>query len=139
MRPQATLRRGRHEPELQAPVKPTIEEERDVEAGRRIVCAACGHAITTERQRIEMHGRHEHRCVNPGGVIFHIACFRRAPGCVSHGVPTVQFTWFSGFAWSYALCAGCSTLLGWKYQGVDASPFFGLILDRLATARERSH
>jgi hypothetical protein len=139
MQPRSTLRRDRRDPELRVPVKPGVEAERHVGAGRRIVCAACGHPITTEPQRIEMNGCHEHRCVNPDGVIFHIGCFQRAPGCVTHGVPTTEFTWFPGFAWNFALCSGCSTLLGWAYHAVDAPAFFGLILDRLASEPERSH
>lgn len=139
MQPRSTLRRDRADRELHTPTKPVVEDEQGSTADRRIVCAACGYAITTERQRIEMNGRHEHRCVNPDGVVFHIGCFQRAPGCVARGVPTVQFTWFRGFAWNYALCVGCSILLGWKYHGADTSQFFGLILDRLATERARPH
>ena len=137
MQPHSTLRSDRRDPEVRTPVKPAVEDEHGLLSGRRIVCAACGHAITTERQRIEVKGRHEHRCVNPDSVIFHIGCFHRAPGCIVHGVPITEFTWFPGFAWNYALCAGCFSLLGWHYQGADAAGFFGLILDRLAT--ERSH
>ncbi|HVO28258.1 MAG TPA: cereblon family protein [Candidatus Margulisiibacteriota bacterium] len=134
MQPQSTLRRNRLDPQLHSPVKPALTNDRESTAARRIVCASCGHAITTERQRIEMAGRHEHRCVNPDGVIFHIGCFRYAPGCVIRGVPTTEFTWFPGYAWSYALCDGCATLLGWYYQSNDAA-FFGLILNRLATTQ----
>jgi hypothetical protein len=136
MHPQCSLRRGRTDPEVRTPVKPASVVDHGSAVGRRILCAACGHTITSEQQRIEVNGRHEHRCVNPAGIIFHIGCFQRAPGCLTHGVPTTEFTWFPGFGWNYALCGGCSVLLGWQYQG-PAATFFGLILNRLAT--ERSH
>jgi hypothetical protein len=136
MQPLLLLRRDRLDPQLHSPVKPVLENDRESTTGGRIVCASCGHTITTERQRMEMKGRHEHRCVNPDGVIFHIACFRHAPGCASHGVPTTEFTWFPGFAWSYALCGRCATMLGWRYQSTEAA-FFGLILNRLATERSQ--
>ena len=139
MQPRSTLRRDSSDPALYAPTKPIAEDEQDSKASRRIICAACSYPITTERQRIEMNGGHEHRFVNPAGVVFHVGCFQQAPGCVAQGVPTTQFTWFPGFAWNYALCNACSTLLGWKYHGADAGPFFGLILNRLGTANERSH
>ena len=139
MQPQSALRRDRADQQLLTPTKPVVEDEQGSTAGRRIVCATCGHPITTERERIEVKGRHEHRCVNPGGVIFHIGCFQRAPGCIAQGVPTMEFTWFPGFAWNYALCSGCSTSLGWTYQGVGVAHFVGLILNRLATEPERSH
>jgi hypothetical protein len=136
--PHSALRRDRRDLELGLPAKPAVEDEHSSTAGRRVLCAACGHPITTEQQRIEMNGRHEHRCVNPDGVIFHIGCFQQAPGCVTHGAPTTEFTWFPSFAWNYALCNGCSTLLGWKYHGTAAPGFFGLLLNRLASERERS-
>ncbi len=70
------------------------------------------------------------------GIVFHIGCFGDAPGCRTTGVPTSEFTWFGGFAWSLALCGNCNAHLGWRYQGAQVS-FFGLILDRLA--EEHSH
>jgi hypothetical protein len=137
MRPHCTLRDHRHALQLHTPVNPAVEDAHASAVARRIVCTSCGHPITTEQQRIEVKGGHEHRCVNPDGLIFHIGCFHGAPGCITHGAPTTEFTWFPGFTWNYALCAGCSILLGWQYHGADAATFFGLILNRLAS--ERSH
>lgn len=106
------------------------------DSNRRIVCAACRHPITAERDRVAVNGAVEHKCVNPYGLTFHIACFAAAPGCRAFGVPTTDFTWFRGFAWSYALCGACGTLLGWRYQGAGASSFFGLIVNRLLVENE---
>jgi hypothetical protein len=114
-----------------------LDEERAAGgSNRRIVCAACRHPITAERNRIEVNGAAEHTCVNPHGLTFHIACFDVAPGCRSVGVPTTDFTWFRGFAWSYALCGACAILLGWRYQGTAAASFFGLIVNRLVVENE---
>jgi hypothetical protein len=113
-----------------------VERERDMAAaaGRAIVCAACRHVVTREDERLRVNGSHEHTCVNPHGFVFRIGCFGTAPGCRDAGTPTTGFTWFPGFAWSYAPCGGCAALLGWRYRGGDSASFFGLILDRLATA-----
>src|SRR5262245_49276952 len=120
-------------------LRDTVDERRVAEVGNaeqeattttsrgRIVCAACGHAIAEERDRISVGGTHEHTCVNPHGLVFHIGCFAAASGCRAIGTPTTEFTWFAGFAWNYALCGSCAALLGWRYHGADAS-FFGLIL-----------
>jgi hypothetical protein len=61
--------------------------------------------------------------------MFRIGCFANAPGCEVIGEPTTEHTWFSGYAWSYAVCTGCLTHLGWYFT--DGRSFFGLILDRL--------
>ena len=111
--------------------RPDVEDDRSLHRGRPIVCAACGHRITSAAARIEMDGRHEHHCVNPHGYAFDIGCFGEAPGCRSAGVPTLEFTWFPGFAWSHALCGNCHELLGWRYEGAEAKSFYGLILGRL--------
>lgn len=98
---------------------------------RALLCAACGTPVTSDEDRIAMAGRHEHRCVNPHGILFHIGCFRSAPGCRVWGAATTEFTWFPGFAWRYAECKNCGVHLGWLYEG-EAESFFGLILARLA-------
>jgi hypothetical protein len=101
--------------------------------GARIVCATCGADITTAGDRIEKNGRHEHYFVNPHGIDFHVACFRAAPGCLSIGAPSAEFTWFSGYRWQLGLCAACQRHLGWHFAGGGA-PFFGLIADRIREA-----
>ncbi len=55
------LRRGA-DTEQRSDVEPIAEDANVLTAGRRIVCAACRHPITTEAQRIQVKGRHEHRC-----------------------------------------------------------------------------
>jgi hypothetical protein len=135
----ALLRRGSADADPRRAQQPFTRSGLTSATRRRLLCAACRHPITTEQQRIEVNGRHKHRCVNPDGLLFHIGCFRGAPGCTAEGVPTTEFTWFAGYAWNYALCNRCSALLGWKFQGSDSPSFFGLILNRLAPERERPH
>ena len=99
--------------------------------GRRLLCARCGHPITRHGERIEVDGSHDHRRMNPAGCRYHFGCFRAAPGCTTQGAPSHEHTWFAGYAWRLANCAGCLGHLGWRYErGADG--FFGLILERLA-------
>jgi hypothetical protein len=111
-------------------VKLDEEAERAQCTRRAILCAKCRHRVTGEEQRIEVGGSHTHRFFNPHGFLFHIGCFRQASGCGVRGAPTMEFTWFPGFAWSYALCGECGEHLGWCFQSMD-SRFFGLVLNRL--------
>jgi hypothetical protein len=97
--------------------------------GRRLLCRACGRAITTESARIEVNGAHEHVEKNPSGKVFRIGCFRAAPGAVGWGSAFAEHTWFPGCTWQIALCGGCGCHLGWAFQGQDG--FHGLIVDRL--------
>src|SRR5690348_5321054 len=56
-------------------IAPVPADERQNAPEAAIVCATCGHAITRERERIRIHDAHEHRFMNPAGLLFHIGCF----------------------------------------------------------------
>jgi hypothetical protein len=116
---------------------PEASQKTSIGSGRTLVCAACGHRITSERERISVLDSHEHRFFNPAGFLFHIGCFRSAPGCCVVGHPTTEFTWFPGFAWCHAMCDRCGQHLGWRFSDSEANSFFGLVLNRLAEAEER--
>lgn len=98
--------------------------------GRALLCRACGLPITRASVAIPKNGAHEHTFFNPAGIVFLLGCFARAPGCLVHGPPSTEFSWFTGHCWQFATCAGCLGHLGWFFSGAEDS-FFGLILDRL--------
>jgi hypothetical protein len=93
-------------------------------------CVACRTLVTSEAERLEVAGAHEHSFVNPAGLRFVIGCFGAAAGCRVDGEPTLEHTWFAGHTWSYASCKNCQAHLGW-YFAADRARFFGLILSRL--------
>jgi len=99
----------------------------DICGGDQIVCRCCGLLITSVNQRIEFNGTHEHTFTNPEGIVFHIGCFARVQGCLFAGQPTTAWSWFRGYLWSVAYCAGCGSHLGWRYSAGD-DLFFGLVL-----------
>ena len=96
---------------------------------RHWFCAACTTRVARHDAAIEIAGAHRHRFANPAGVAFEIGCFRDA-ACRVDGESTLEFTWFAGCAWSYALCFNCRAHLGWCYVA-DGVRFFGLIIARL--------
>jgi len=114
-------RKGRSGQVEEAPADPRAKDERPVR------CRTCGAAITAAGAAIEIGGQTDHAFFNPAGVLFEIRCYTSAEGCVVHGDPTYEFTWFPGHAWRYATCASCGTHLGWRFSG-DDQRFFGLIL-----------
>jgi hypothetical protein len=109
---------------------PELEVVPRVSPEGRLCCLDCGAPVTGEEQRIAIDGRHRHLRTNPAGLEFEFGCFLSAPGADVVGEPTTEFSWFSGYAWSYSLCRACSTHLGWHFAGREP-PFHGLILDRL--------
>jgi len=102
------------------------------EGGEQLVCRYCGRTITTAGQRMEVSGSHEHTFANPEGIVFHIGCFARVQGCVFAGAPTAEWSWFKGYLWSVAYCAGCGAHVGWRYSSGD-DVFFGLVLRSLSS------
>jgi hypothetical protein len=97
---------------------------------RWLVCSACEHPVTTARARREIEGAHVHVRVNPHGSEFRFGCFSDAPGCAAQGESSAFFTWFPGYSWQIAVCAGCAAHLGWSFRSAG-DVFFGLITDRL--------
>jgi hypothetical protein len=93
-------------------------------------CAECRTPVASESDCIDVGGAYEHTFTNPAGVRFTIGCFRAARGCRVDGEPTLEFTWFAGYAWSYAACTNCGVHLGWYFEA-EGARFFGLILARL--------
>ncbi|MBU0485524.1 MAG: hypothetical protein KKB30_13545 [Proteobacteria bacterium] len=106
-----------------------IEELTEEENG--IFCKQCRAVITGKENVIRVAGRHLHICYNQVGVIFRVGCFRDAPGCLRHGEPTLENTWFLGYRWRFADCASCGLHLGWQFSGAE-DDFFGLIVDKLS-------
>ena len=89
-------------------------------------CAACGHALARERDRMPLETS---TFVNPAGVVCRIAAFLEAAGCLIGGDPTAYWTWFPGHAWQYALCGKCGGHVGWAFTG--PSRFYGLLAERI--------
>jgi len=98
-------------------------------AGEDWLCAWCLNRVAQEQDRFVYKGKDEFTFANPEGIRFAIITFSQTRGCREAGLPTLEYTWFSGHAWSYCLCAGCGQHLGWYYAGQHH--FAGLIRDRM--------
>lgn len=109
---------------------PAEQEEKAQNSARDLLCAACGHPVTRDDQRISVAGGHTHDCTNPHGLRFRIGCFASAPGCRIVGDGYLENTWFAGYSWRVTLCHNCHEHLGWYFRA-DERSFFGLILARL--------
>jgi hypothetical protein len=106
-------------------------DDRNIGAGARIRCLACGQTITHRRDSIEVSGAHVHRCTNPADIVYEIGCFRAACGVIEAGNAISRRSWFSGYAWRLSLCAECGSHLGWAFRAHGVTYFYGLILKRL--------
>jgi len=111
-------------------IQKELEQKFHKEEKENIFCKACHHPITSINKKIEINGQHQHIFANPSGFSFKIGCFLTANGCVNHGPPVLEYTWFKGYSWRFALCSNCYTHLGWFYQS-DNDGFYGLILENL--------
>jgi hypothetical protein len=123
------LERGRFDPERHSGLG-TQDETGEQRGGRALLCSVCRAPATSDLDRIEVEGAHEHTFANPFGHLFRIGCFGSANGCLVWGEPSHEFPWFSGHTWQLALCRGCGVQLGWCFVG-PGRLFFGLVLDRL--------
>jgi len=92
-------------------------------------CKNCGQIISKENNRIPVNASHDHICINPAGIEFHIGCFDQAPGCSVVGPVSLEHTWFAGHYWQVIVCKKCHEHLGWFFK--NSTSFFGLILNKL--------
>lgn len=106
-------------------------EDEALDNGKAVRCGYCRTVITYQGNAEQVLGKHVHNFVNPGGYEFTIGCYRRA-WCNVTGLPMLEWSWFNGCTWQYALCPQCQDHLGWFYHCTsDDSSFYGLIIDRL--------
>ena len=96
------------------------------------LCASCHNRVANEKDRFPYNGKEEFTFRNPEGIRFEIITFSRTLGCRKEGVPTIEHTWFPGYAWSYCQCDECGQHLGWYYAGTIE--FAGLIIARIVRA-----
>jgi len=115
---------------LNSPESNEQKETEDVPA-RNIICRICLAEVTTKKDQFTKNGRQEHCFFNPHGIAFVVRCFKKAAGCTVTGDPSSEFSWFEGYLWSFALCAGCGEHLGWFFQNHGGNSFFGLIPSKL--------
>ncbi|MCG8324700.1 MAG: cereblon family protein [Thiotrichales bacterium] len=94
-------------------------------------CRICEQMIATQNDRIPVNSSHDHTCINPAGIEYHIGCFDQAPGCSVVGSASLEHTWFAGHYWQISVCRNCHEHMGWYFK--NGQSFFGLILERLKT------
>ncbi|XP_020098187.1 protein cereblon isoform X1 [Ananas comosus] len=56
--------------------------------------------------------------VNPNGYVHELITVQKAIGLLLHGAPSKEHSWFPGYAWTVACCAGCESHLGWLFTAV---------------------
>jgi hypothetical protein len=115
--------------------EPEIETQPQLDEGDPAhdwLCAWCLNRVANDKDRLSFGGKSEFSFRNPEGRRFHIIIFSRTLACHDVGVPTYEYTWFPGHAWSYCLCGRCRMHLGWFYAGPTS--FVGLIRDRIVRA-----
>jgi hypothetical protein len=91
-------------------------------------CGGCGAELAAGDEAIEVDGSHRHRRANSAGVIFEVACYRRAPGCAGSGPATDEDTWFAGHTWRRSYCRRCGAHAGWLFRS-RSRVFSALMVD----------
>ncbi|KAM0065772.1 putative Lon, substrate-binding domain, PUA-like superfamily [Helianthus debilis subsp. tardiflorus] len=57
--------------------------------------------------------------VNPSGYVHEIMTLLKASGLALIGVPTEEYSWFPGYAWTVAYCATCEYQMGWLFTATN--------------------
>ncbi|HEU4533185.1 MAG TPA: cereblon family protein [Polyangiaceae bacterium] len=117
-----------------------LDAEGREERRRRFHCRACDTHVADHADLFTATGAEGPGFfVNPAGRFFEVLTLRRARSVAVAGKPTLEATWFDGYAWQFAICARCTAHLGWRYvavAGAEPPTFYGLIRDALVERDE---
>ncbi|PIE69076.1 MAG: hypothetical protein CSA21_04040 [Deltaproteobacteria bacterium] len=111
-------------------LKTNDQEDLTPARDKGVFCRACSHLLTRESEAVSPQGSHEHTFFNPAGVLYELCCFAKAPGVVTTGLPSTEFSWFAGYSWQIGYCKHCGTHLGWHFSHTGHA-FYGLIKKKL--------
>ncbi|CAK9809321.1 Protein cereblon [Anthophora quadrimaculata] len=96
------------------------------------ICSICDSYIGRQSNMFPMskEGPQGTYC-NPAGTIHEIVTLYHARGLtLSRSPPSVEYTWFPGYAWTVAMCKHCGAYMGWKFTAVESNlrpkAFWGL-------------
>lgn len=117
----------------------TVSAPGEAEARRFFRCRRCERVISSTDQVFSVPGSPAVGAyANPFGQLREVVALRSADGLELDGASSTELTWFAGYAWRIATCAGCTTHLGWRYEAVeperDPAQFYGLLTAALVEA-----
>lgn len=86
----------------------------------RIKCKSCQTVIASRSDMLVMStdgplGAY----VNPSGYVHEIMTLLKASGLALIGIPTEEYSWFPGYAWTIAYCATCEYQMGWLFSSTN--------------------
>lgn len=115
----------------------TADDARSREAApEKLHCRRCGAEICDEDAVFSVtEGGAVQVFPNPGGWLRRIVTVRWARNLDAVSAPTLEFTWFAGYAWTIVACAGCGAHLGWRYEATANQAlgrFYGLLVAELS-------
>jgi hypothetical protein len=103
------------------------------------VCAACAARLAREDWALDARAQGPLVFANPHGKFFELLLVTHVVGAVFERGATIEFTWFSGYAWRIGTCVGCRTHIGWHFEAThDASLREFVALSRAAVRLLRS-
>lgn len=110
----------------------TADDATEERPERVLRCAVCGTELASPKAIFRKGSDHLVQAhANPYGFIHEIVTVRAARNLLYAGPPTTEFTWFPGYAWETAYCAGCQSHVGWRYTAtrdeVEPPRFWGLL------------
>ena len=121
------------------PVELLAPDDAEVtDSERALRCRACGETLSSERHIFAMDSDEVRQVfVNPHGILREVLTVQDAWGLVFEAWSSTELTWFRGYAWRIAHCAGCGALIGWRFEseGVRTpAAFHGLLSAEIRAA-----
>ncbi|XP_073954251.1 protein cereblon-like isoform X2 [Choristoneura fumiferana] len=91
---------------------------RCIDRSAALCCGACGGELARRAHMFAMSSDGVHaNYTNHGGFMHDIVTVRSARN-TSLGAPSAEYSWFPGYCWRVAQCAGCTAHVGWRFDAM---------------------
>ncbi|KAM3958326.1 protein cereblon isoform 1-T1 [Aphomia sociella] len=96
-----------------------------------LCCSSCMGEIARREHIFAMSSEGVHsNYTNLGGFMHDIVTVSRAAHTLLSGSASAEYSWFPGYAWTIACCAGCMAHVGWRFDALKRNlrpqRFYGL-------------
>ncbi|MBF0289652.1 MAG: hypothetical protein HQM14_17710 [SAR324 cluster bacterium] len=120
-------------PQHQSQLKTGLSEDKN-----KLVCKICRVPVSDHKYLFAINNKTPyHTFYNPGQIRFDIMTLTYCQFVFDASPPSLEFTWFAGYAWVILCCTTCYEHLGWRFENNEKQPaqFFAMIQSKLETGR----
>ncbi|KAK6624825.1 hypothetical protein RUM44_011689 [Polyplax serrata] len=86
---------------------------------QKLYCVNCGNSIASRTDVFSMSIDGQGMYCNPGGYVHDVLTVYNGLGMtLTSDIPSTEYSWFPGYAWTIAKCSNCDSHIGWLFTAL---------------------